>query len=202
MSPDNAEMPSSNGKPSNDAKLSQDDVKKLIMPELELRFSTLTDKVNKLQERLGKVNELEEGLGKVNELQERLEQRFEEKLTPITAVEAEILLGTLIRSLNPYTKIMHYPPGNLDPARVAELERKQEGEDADEAVKAKLAQYQIEVDNRYGSENGGGDYLYWEFKKETQIVKKAVRVAFRHPSKKGGWITDHLLIGFAGSNGP
>jgi hypothetical protein len=118
-------------------------------------------------------------------------------LRPMSTEQAEGLLGTLIRNLNPYTDIMHYPPGNPDPPRVTKLQRNQNKED-----KAKLAQYQIEVDNRYGSENGGGDYLYWEFKKETQIVKKAVRVAFRHPSRKGGWITDHLLIGFAGSNGP
>jgi hypothetical protein len=115
----------------------------------------------------------------------------------MTTEDAEALLGTLIRVLNPYTNIMHYPPGNPGPERVTELEQRQE----DNGNRAKLAQYQFEVDNRYGSQNGG-DYLSWEFKREQQIIKKAVRIEFRHPSKKGGWITDHLLIGFAGSNGP
>jgi Mg2+ and Co2+ transporter CorA len=62
-------------------------------------------------------------------------------------------------------------------------------------------QFQLEVDNRHGSQNGG-NYLFWEFKGQPQTVKKAVRIQFRHPDAEGVWITDHLLVGYAGSNGP
>jgi hypothetical protein len=133
-----------------------------------------------------------------------LEERSQTSMPPMTTEDAEKFVGTLIRRLNPYTNIMHYPPGNPQQAeRNAEtLKSAQEMADrTDNAVIAKLAQYQFEVDNRYGSQNGG-DYLSWEFKGQPQVVKKAVRIQFRHPSKNGGWITDHLLIGFAGSNGP
>jgi hypothetical protein len=64
-----------------------------------------------------------------------------------------------------------------------------------------LHEFQLEVDNRYGSQNGG-NYLSWEFKGQPQTVKKAVRIEFRHPVGEGVWITDHLLVGYAGSNGP
>jgi colicin import membrane protein len=64
-----------------------------------------------------------------------------------------------------------------------------------------LQEFDLEVDNRYGSQNGG-NYLSWEFKGQPQTVKKAVRIQFRHPVAEGVWITDHLLVGYAGSNGP
>jgi len=132
-----------------------------------------------------------------------LEERFRTLMPPMTTEDAERLLGTLIRRLNPYTNVMHYPADNLQKEQNGkELKLKQEDEDKkNTAVIAQLAQYQLEVDNRYGNQNGG-DYLSWEFKGQPQIVKKAVRIQFRHPAKDGGWITDHLLIGFAGSNGP
>src|ERR1700745_3705173 len=115
-----------------------------------------------------------------------------------TPPQAEQLLGTLIRVLNPYTKIMHYPSGDPPAGEVAAP--RVEG-----AARAGLAQFQLEVDNRYGSQNGS-NYLFWDFKGQPHTIKKAVRIEFRHPVMEGGhplyWITDHLLVGYAGSNGP
>jgi len=117
--------------------------------------------------------------------------------TPMTTEDAEQLLGTLIRLLNPYAKTMHYPPGD-PPNSIAE-------ERAPDPAPARLPQFQLEVDNRYGSQNGG-EYLSWEFKGQSQSVKKAARIQYRHPVMEDGrplyWITDYLLVGFAGSNGP
>ena len=117
--------------------------------------------------------------------------------SPMTTEDAEQLLGTLIRLLNPYAKTMHYPPGN-PPNSIAASR-------APDPAPDRLPQFQLEVDNRYGSQNGG-EYLSWEFKGQPQSVKKAARIQYRHPVMVDGrpiyWITDYLLIGFAGSNGP
>jgi hypothetical protein len=58
---------------------------------------------------------------------------------PLTTEEAENLLGKLIRLLNPYTRIMRYPPGD-PPANGHVVPRV-----ADDIL-AKLAQFQLEVD--------------------------------------------------------
>jgi hypothetical protein len=119
----------------------------------------------------------------------------------ISTKEAEQLLGTLIRLLNPYAQTMHYPRGNV-PADAATV---REEAAPRSAPSNELAQFQLEVDNRYGSQNGGG-YLFWDFKGQPQTVKKAARIQYRHPVIKDGtilyWITDYLLVGYAGSNGP
>jgi hypothetical protein len=123
--------------------------------------------------------------------------------------EAEKLLGTLIRLLNPYAQTMHYPRDGLpsDTAIRAEAIRAEATRTeaaAPAAAHDKLSQFHFEVDNRYGSQNGG-EYLFWDFKGQPQTVKKAARIQYRHPVIKGGlvyWITDHLLVGFAGSDGP
>jgi hypothetical protein len=120
---------------------------------------------------------------------------------PLSTEEAEKLLGTLIRLLNPYAQTMHYPRGNL-PAN-------EEAVHKEAALRStpsnELSQFQLEVDNRYGSQNGG-EYLFWDFKGQAQTVKKAARIQYRHPVIKDNtilyWITDHLLVGYAGSNGP
>ena len=120
---------------------------------------------------------------------------------PMTTEEAERLLGTLIRLLNPYAQTMHYPRGDLPPD--AEAVREQAAPLA--VAGNNLAQFQLEVDNRYGSQNGG-EYLFWDFKGQPQTIKKAARIQYRHPVIKNNailyWITDYLVVGFAGSNGP
>ena len=46
------------------------------------------------------------------------------------------------------------------------------------------------------------EYLSWQFKDLPRLVKRAVRVEYRHKYEKTGlWVTDHLLIGYEGSNG-
>jgi hypothetical protein len=120
--------------------------------------------------------------------------------TPATTEDAEHLLGTLIRLLNPYAKTMHYPRGDV-PADAKQVQAAL----PPSALSYKLAQFQLEVDNRYGSQNGG-EYLFWDFKGQPQTVKKAARIQYRHPVIKDNsilyWITDHLIVGFAGSDGP
>jgi hypothetical protein len=44
------------------------------------------------------------------------------------------------------------------------------------------------------------EYLSWQFKDLPRLVKRAVRVQYRH-RYQGLWVTDHLLIGYEGSNG-
>jgi hypothetical protein len=127
----------------------------------------------------------------------------------MTNEQAEQLLGMLIRLLNPYTNTMYYPSGDPQAGfevegALAEGDRKaleERRRKALEEAREVFPQFQLEVDNRYGSENGG-NYLSWEFKGQPQTVKKAVRIQFRHPDAEGVWITDHLLVGYAGSNGP
>jgi hypothetical protein len=124
----------------------------------------------------------------------------------MTNEQAEQLLGMLIGLLNPYTNTMYYPTDDpragfeaaTEEARKAREEARRR---ALEAAREVFPQFQLEVDNRYGSQNGG-NYLSWEFKGQPQTVKKAVRIQFRHPDAQGVWITDHLLVGYAGSNGP
>ena len=119
--------------------------------------------------------------------------------TPVLTQEAEHLLGTLIRLLNPYAQTMHYPRDGLPSDAAIRAEAA-----APAAAHDKLSQFHFEVDNRYGSQNGG-EYLFWDFKGQPQTVKKAARIQYRHPVTKGGlvyWITDYLLVGFAGSDGP
>jgi hypothetical protein len=46
------------------------------------------------------------------------------------------------------------------------------------------------------------EYLSWQFKDLPRLVKRAVRVEYRHKYLSTGlWVTDHLLIGYEGSNG-
>jgi len=48
---------------------------------------------------------------------------------------------------------------------------------------------------------GTGD---WTFKSQPYHINTALRIAFRWKKIKGGqtvWVTDYLLIGYAGANG-
>lgn len=110
----------------------------------------------------------------------------------------ELELGRLIYKLNPYADTMHLssadPPA--DPARIqgalhgAELQRALEGADAN--IRGIL----LEMETREV------EYLSWQFKDLPRLVKRAVRIQYRHRYKDTGvWVTDHLLIGYEGSNG-
>jgi hypothetical protein len=65
-----------------------------------------------------------------------------------------------------------------------------------------LTHIDVGVDNNYTQE-----YLTWTFKGRPQTVKRAVRVRYRYALKdqngapNGLYATEHLLIGYAGSNG-
>jgi hypothetical protein len=114
-------------------------------------------------------------------------------------------LGTLIRLLNPYTRIMHYEDTTPSPLTPAMHAARAVHRDLIPAERDSLAKFQLEVDDHYGP-NSDSDYLTWQFKGQPQAVKKAVRVQFRHPVTDAYgnvlyWITDHLLVGYAGSNG-
>jgi hypothetical protein len=141
----------------------------------------------------------------------------------------ELQLGTLIRGSNPYTdgqcKTMHfYPvaPGTIpspDDAALATaltavanafqaavaapndaaLQTKVDQAEVAADGKMSLAHIDIGVDNDYQQE-----YLTWTFKGRPQKVKRALRIRYRYALTKnpqGPYATEHLLIGFAGSNG-
>jgi hypothetical protein len=41
----------------------------------------------------------------------------------------------------------------------------------------------------------------WIFRGTPQTVKKALRITYRYPVGDGFYATEHILIGYAGSNG-
>jgi hypothetical protein len=102
---------------------------------------------------------------------------------PMSIEEA---LGTLIRIANPYTsgaeRTMHFAA-----AKPAE---------AGNPPMIDPHQIPVEQDN-YTAQ--------WTFKGQTQIIAKALRIEYTYPMKnKAGdtyHVTEHLLIGFAGSGG-
>jgi hypothetical protein len=98
----------------------------------------------------------------------------------------EKALGTLIRMANPYTSgaagTMHFAA-----AKVAKA--------GDPPV---IDPHEIPVEeDKYSTQ--------WTFKGQTQNIEKALRVEYTYPMKnKAGEIyhvTEHVLIGFAGSGG-
>jgi hypothetical protein len=115
----------------------------------------------------------------------------------------ELELGTLIYALNPYADTMHLsaafnPPA--DPTNVwgilqgnlqgNELQRVTDG------ARANIRQMFMEMETKEV------EYLSWQFKDLPRLVKRAVRIEYRHPYKQTGvWVTDHLLVGYEGSNG-
>ena len=92
-------------------------------------------------------------------------------------------LGELIHRLNPYADSMEFncfpTPGSTPDV-------------------TKLPNFQVEVDNYEGE---------WAFKGSQQKVKRAIRITYRYkPKSKDGktsevWLTEHLLVGYAGGNG-
>jgi hypothetical protein len=140
----------------------------------------------------------------------------------------ELQLGTLIRRLNPYTngrcRSMHfYPvaPGTIPPSNAPALAAAltaaatayetyvnaptppnlQAAENQEDAADGDMSLTQVDlgVDNNYTQE-----YLTWTFKGRPQTVKRALRIRYRYAltsDPQGPYATEHLLIGFAGSNG-
>jgi hypothetical protein len=112
----------------------------------------------------------------------------------------ELELGMLIAKLNPYQDTtMHLVPGNPANTKGAmeqsaleqNLLAKIEG-----AAKSNVIQALLEVETRQI------EYLTWQFKDLPRLVKRAVRIEYRHLYKTTGlWVTDHLLVGYEGSNG-
>jgi hypothetical protein len=105
-------------------------------------------------------------------------------------------LGTLIRLLNPYADTMHL--STAEPPNA-------------EGVQALIAGAQPTApsDILVEAETRQVEYLSWQFKDLPRRVKKAIRVTYRHPVRKDNapdgailcWVTEHLLIGYEGSNG-
>jgi hypothetical protein len=110
----------------------------------------------------------------------------------------ELELGLLIQKLNPYADIMHLsladPPAN--PATFQGALRGDAFEQVREAAEANIRQILVELETRQV------EYLSWQFKDLPKLVKRAARIEYRHLYKSTGvWVTDHLLVGYEGSNG-
>jgi hypothetical protein len=101
-------------------------------------------------------------------------------------------LGELIRALNPYSQQMEHPP-NSNGQGVAEHD--QEGP-------AARQQFQIEVDD-YAANYATGS---WTFRGQPQSIKRALRITYRYPlldangNTTNFYATEHLLVGYAGSD--
>ena len=113
----------------------------------------------------------------------------------------ELELGMLISKLNPYDVDvnMHLAPGDPESIKGVldqEILVRDVVERAKRAAEANMRQVSLEVETRER------DYLAWQFKDLPRLVKRAVRIEYRHLYRKTGvWVTDHLLIGYEGSNG-
>jgi hypothetical protein len=115
----------------------------------------------------------------------------------------ELELGILISKLIPYEGAeIHLVPGDPEGKKGAmamgegvaanrELLERINGE-----AHRNVNQALLEIETREQ------EYLSWQFKDLPRLVKRAVRVEYRHKYNKTGlWVTDHLLIGYEGSNG-
>ena len=137
----------------------------------------------------------------------------------------EFKLGTLIRRLNPYTNggmrtmlcgpsspvvstnlaaalntaaqaIVTYA-NNPTPANL------QTAENDEDAVDAAMHPIDIDlaIDNDYGQE-----YMNWTFRGQPYKVKRALLIKYRYEVIRSGvgtgvFVTDHVLVGYAGGNG-
>jgi hypothetical protein len=141
----------------------------------------------------------------------------------------EYELGALIRRMNPYTDgtrmSMHFgPPGaafaaaqaaavaanaaaivaavNAAAAAIANPGLVQAADNADNAVD--LTHIQLEVHDHFANYTSAE----WSFKGAPQTIKRALRITYRYPlldglgNPNGLYATEHVLIGFAGGNGP
>jgi len=102
----------------------------------------------------------------------------------------EEALGTLIRMANPYTD---GAPGSIRIDTPVHPPATATGTDPD----VHPAQVQVEEDNYEGQ---------WSFRGQTQTIKKGLRITYRYPKKDKAdnfiyYVTEHLLVGYAGSNG-
>jgi hypothetical protein len=99
-------------------------------------------------------------------------------------------LGNLIRLLNPYSTDMHQPTGG--PPIIPQ----------DAGQGPDLEQFHVEVDD-YSANYSSGT---WTFRGQPATIKKAIRITYRYPlngsdnKPNGVYATEHLLIGYAGSN--
>lgn len=109
----------------------------------------------------------------------------------------ELELGMLIYALNPYAQVMHISP-DLPPADPNTIQGALPGNvlnDIKARAEENIRKVLMEVETREK------EYLAWQFKDLPRLVKRAVRIEYRHEYKKGVWVTDHLLVGYEGSNG-
>jgi hypothetical protein len=117
----------------------------------------------------------------------------------------ELELGMLISKLNPYENTeMYLVPGNPNETKGAlqapqgrmTSEQTALRQSIEETMNKNLQQIKIRVETRER------EYLAWQFKDLPRLVKRAVRIEYRHLYKTTGlWVTDHLLVGYEGSNG-
>jgi hypothetical protein len=109
----------------------------------------------------------------------------------------ELELGTLISKLIPYENAeIHLVPGDPKSVKGAMHQGLRTQKEIEEAVQANVNQALLEIETRER------EYISWQFKDMPRLVKRAVRVQYRHLYKSTGlWVTDHLLIGYEGSNG-
>ena len=102
----------------------------------------------------------------------------------------EEAIGTLIRMANPYTD---GKPGSI---RVDSPPHLPSAAETDGSVDP--GQIRVEEDNYQGQ---------WVFRGQTETIKKGLRITYRYPKKDEAghvlyYVTEHLLIGYAGGNGP
>lgn len=108
----------------------------------------------------------------------------------------EQVLGYLIKKLNPYSSNMNQPTGH--PPAAAQRGGQGQGDPDSSACE----QFHIEVDDYIANYSSGT----WTFRGQPATVKKALRITYRYPlldsdnNETGLYATEHLLIGYAGSN--
>lgn len=119
-------------------------------------------------------------------------------------MSTEQALGRMINVLNPYANPKCEP---LDGSRMELMGRprptgaslRPKGERTKEGdILAQLAEIEVEIDN-YEAE--------WTVRGQTYKVTRALRIPYRYELRdkdgkpNGVWVTEQLLIGFAGGNG-
>jgi hypothetical protein len=110
----------------------------------------------------------------------------------------ELELGMLIFKLNPYADTMHLSSGNPPalPANIQGAVQRNDHQAIIDTAEDNIRAILMEMETREV------EYLSWQFKDLPRLVKRAVRLEYRHRYKNTGvWVTDHLLIGYEGSNG-
>ena len=110
----------------------------------------------------------------------------------------ELELGLLIYKLNPYADTMHLSSANppADPAQIQGILQGNDFQQVLDGAQANIRGISMEMETKEV------EYLSWNFKDLPRLVKRAVRIEDRHRYKDTGvWVTDHLLVGYEGSNG-